>query len=216
MLPHHPLKFSRLTVFGLVAVLGLSQCSVNEQAQQARALRSVDIRLLAVEQANVAGVDVTQVRESADLSAAQQAVIGAVYATGKLPLLMRVNLEMRNPNDEDVALSEMEYIALLDGKQIATGRTTDRTEVRGNGGTKLALIILESNLRSTLGAQTEVGLLTLVSGLADRDRQPMRLTLRLKPTFVTTSGRRIPPGGYANVEKEFTPRRAVDIIDRRP
>jgi hypothetical protein len=69
-------------------------------------------------------------------------------------------------------------------------------------------------LRETLGDQTGESLANFALGLADRDRQPLRFTLKLKPTFITKSGRRISPPGYSKVEKEFTPAQALDAVSR--
>ncbi|SMB98989.1 hypothetical protein SAMN00120144_3792 [Hymenobacter roseosalivarius DSM 11622] len=198
----------------LLFVISLSQCGVSEQVQQAKAFEGAQFRLVSVEQATLAGIDVTRVRGAGDLSTVDRARLAVAYATGNLPLRMRVNLEVRNPNDETAALNAFDYIALIDGKQVATGRTTERIEVAPKGVT-LAPINLESNLRESMGEQSGEALANLALGLADRDRQPLRLTLRLKPTFVTSSGRTISPPGYVTVDKEFTASEVLDAVDRR-
>ena len=192
------------------AGLGLSSCGISEQVQQAKAFKGVDVRLVNIKQATLAGIDVTTVRAASDLTTMQKAALLAGYASRNLPLRMRANLEFRNPNNETAALNEFDYIALIDGKEVAKGRTIQRIEVPANGGITTAPINLESNLRDALGDQTEASLADFVLGLADGDRQPVRLTLRLKPTFITSSGRRISPGGYTTVDKEF---RATDLLD---
>ncbi|HEX8326794.1 MAG TPA: LEA type 2 family protein [Hymenobacter sp.] len=192
------LRASACLLFGLV----VGSCGVSEQVQRARPLQGFEIRLAAVDQASLAGIDVSQVRQSSDLTAPQQAVIGAAYATGKLPLLLRVKLEVRNPNDEDATLNEMEYIALLDGKQIAAGRIANRLEVRANGGTSAIPLTIETTLRSTEAERSEAAMLTLASGLANRER----IAVRVKPTFSTNSGRISLPGGYVLAGQEFRAR----------
>lgn len=195
---------------GAAGLAGLSSCGISEQVQQAKAFKGVDVRLVNVEQATLAGIDVTRVRQLSDLSTVQKAALLSGYATGSLPLRLRLNLEFRNPNDETAALNEFDYIALIDGKEVAKGRTTQRIEVPANGGVTTAPIDLNSNLREAVGDQTESSLADFALGLADGDRQPVRLTLKLKPTFITNSGRRISPGGYTTVDKEF---RATDLLD---
>lgn len=199
----------------LLLVAGLNGCGISEQVQQAKAFKDADFRLASVEQATVAGIDVTKIRQPGDLSTLDRARLAVAYASGNLPLRMRVNLEIRNPNDEMAALNELDYIALLDGKQVATGRTTERIEVAPNGGVALAPVTLESNLREAMGERSAESLADMVLGLADRDQQPLHLTLRIRPTFVTSSGRRIAPAGYVSVDKEFTAKQAVDAINRR-
>ncbi|WP_375435945.1 hypothetical protein [uncultured Hymenobacter sp.] len=207
----------RLSLFitGLLLILGVSSCGISEQVQQAKAFKDAEIRLASVEQATVAGIDVLQIRKVSDLSTLNQARLAAAYASGNLPLRMRLNLEIRNPNDEMAALNGLDYIALIDGKQVATGRTTERIEVSPNGGVALAPITLESNLRDALGEQSGESLANFAFGLADRSQEPMRLTLRLKPTFITSGGRSISPTGYINVNKEFTARQALNAVDQR-
>lgn len=202
-------------MLSLLLLTGLSGCGISEQVQQAKAFKDADFRLASVEQATVAGIDVTQIRQPGDLSTLDRARLAAAYAAGNLPLRMRVNLEIRNPNDEMAALNELDYIALIDGKQVATGRTTERVEVAPNGGVAIAPVTLESNLREAMGERSAESLADLVLGLADRDRQPLRLTLRLRPTFITSSGRRIAPAGYVNVDKNFTAGDVLNAVEKR-
>jgi hypothetical protein len=209
----HSYRFP-LPFFGLLLLLAGSGCGISEQVQQAKAFKNAQIRLASVEQATVAGIDVTQIRQPSDVSTVDKARLVAAYAAGNVPLRMRVNLEIRNPNDEMAALNELDYIALIDGKEVAKGRSTERIEV-APGGTTLAPVTLESNLRDAVSEQSGDALANLVLGLADRDRQPLRLTMRVRPTFVTSSGRRITPAGYINVDKEFTTSDVLDAIDRR-
>ncbi|QKG56003.1 LEA type 2 family protein [Hymenobacter sp. BRD128] len=201
-------------IAGVLAVAGLSQCGIHEQVQQAKAFKNVDVRLASIDQATVGGVNVLNLRQAADLGTAERALLLAAYTSGNLPLRMRANLEFRNPNNETAALNEFDYIALIDGKEVAKGHTTQRIEVPANGGVTTAPIQVESNLRQVLGDQTGESLANFALGLTDRDRQPLRFTLKLKPTFITSSGRRISPPGYSTVEKEFTPAQALDAVSR--
>ncbi|RZK17633.1 MAG: hypothetical protein EOO56_17580 [Hymenobacter sp.] len=216
MFSSFPLK-SRLAVqavAGLVAVASLSQCGIHEQVQQAKAFKNVDVRLASVDQAAVGGVNVLNLKQSADLGTAERVLLLAAATAGNLPLRMRVNLEFRNLNSETAALNAFDYIALIDGKEVAKGHTNQRIEVPANGGLVTAPVVIESDLRKTLGEQSGESLANFALGLTDRDRQPLRFTLKLKPTFITSSGKRISPAGYSTVEQEFTPAQALDAVSR--
>lgn len=201
-------------VAGLLAVASLSQCGIHEQVQQAKAFKNVDVRLASVDQATVGGVNVLNLKQSADLGTAERALLLAAATAGNLPLRMRVNLEFRNPNAETAALNEFDYIALIDGKEVAKGHTNQRIEVPANGGLVTAPVVVTSDLRKALGEKTGESLADFALGLTDRDRQPLRFTLKLKPTFITSSGKRISPPGYSTVEKEFTAAQALDAVSR--
>jgi hypothetical protein len=199
---------------GLLAVASLSQCGIQEQVQQAKAFKNVDVRLASVDQATVGGINVLNLRQATDLGTAERALLVAAATAGNLPLRMRVNLEFRNPNSETAALNEFDYIALIDGKEVAKGHTNQRIEVPANGGLTTAPIQVEGNLRQVLGEKSGESLADFALGLTDRDRQPLRFTLKLKPTFITSSGKRISPPGYSTVEKEFTAAQALDAVSR--
>jgi len=211
-LPKH--RIAAQAVAGLLAIAGLSQCGIQEQVQQAKAFKNVDVRLASVDQATVGGVNVLNLRQAGDLGTAERALLAAAATSGNLPLRMRVNLEFRNPNSETAALNEFDYIALIDDKEVATGHTNQRIEVPANGGLTTAPILVESDLRKALGQQSGESLANFALGLADRNREPLRFTLKLKPTFITSSGKRISPPGYTKVEKEFTPEQALDAVSR--
>jgi hypothetical protein len=201
-------------VAGLLAVASLSQCGISEQVQQAKAFKNVDVRLASVDQATVGGVNVLNLRQAGDLGTAERALLAVAATSGNLPLRMRVNLEFRNPNAETAALNEFDYIALIDGKEVAKGHTNQRIEVPANGGLVTAPIEVQSNLREALGEQSGESLSNFALGLTDRDKEPLRFTLKLKPTFITSSGKRISPPGYSKVEKEFTAAQALDAVSR--
>ena len=198
---------------GVLAVAGLSQCGIQEQVQQAKAFKDVDVRLASIDQATVGGVNVLNMRQAGDLGTAERALLAAAATAGNLPLRMRVNLEFRNPNDETAALNEFDYIALIDDKEVAKGHTNQRIEVPANG-MAMAPVEVNSNLRDALGSQTGESLANFAMGLTDRDRQPLRFTLKIKPTFITKSGKRISPPGYSKVEKDFTPAQVLDAVSR--
>jgi hypothetical protein len=201
-------------VAGLVAIASLSQCGIQEQVQQAKAFKNVEVRLASVDQATVGGVNVLNLRQAGDLGTAERALLAAAATAGNLPLRMRVNLEFRNPNSETAALNEFDYIALIDGKEVAKGHTNQRIEVPANGGLATAPVEVQSNLRDAFGEQSGESLANFALGLTDRDREPLRFTLKLKPTFITSSGKRISPPGYSKVEKEFTPAQVLDAVSR--
>ena len=201
-------------LLGLASLATLTQCGIHEQVQQARAFKQVEVRLAAIEQATVAGVSVLNARQAPDLGTAERALLLAAATAGNVPLRLRLRLEFRNPNSETAALNAFDYIALVDGKEIAKGHTSQRIEVPANGGLTTAPVVVESDLRKALGEHTGESLADFALGLTDRDRQPLRFTLKLKPTFITSSGRRISPAGYSTVEKEFTAAQVLDATTR--
>ncbi|TPG63058.1 LEA type 2 family protein [Hymenobacter nivis] len=199
----------------LGAALFASSCaSLNQQKEEGKNFKECEFKLQSIEQATLGGVDVTNVRSAADLSGGDRARIVAAYATGSLPLNMRVNLQVTNPNNEVAALNALDYKIMLDGNEVATGATTQRIEV-GPNSTAIATVPVNADVRKAIadGGLESVGNFAL--GLADRNRQPTRVTIAIRPT-VKIFGTTIKRPGYITVEKDVTARQLINERATRP
>ena len=195
------------------ALLGASLCltncaGVNRQKEEGANFKNCEFKLQSLEQATLGGVDVTAVRSAADLSPGDRARILAAYATGSLPLNMRVNLQVTNPNAELAALNALDYKILLDGNEVATGATTQRIEVPGNS-TATVTLPVNADVRKAVAGGGGEALGNFALGLADRTRQPTRVTIALRPT-VNFLGRAIKSADYITVDKDVTARQLLN------
>lgn len=204
-----PLRFA-LAAALCGAVFSAPGCAgVNRQKEEGRNFKNCEFKFEAIEQATLGGVDVTQVRSAADLSTGDRARILAAYATGSLPLNMRVRLQITNPNPELAALNALDYKILLDGNEVATGATTQRIEVPGNGGTALVTVPVNADVRKAAANGGGEALGNFALGLADRDRQPTRVSIAIRPT-VNFMGRAIKSPDYITVDKTVTARQLLN------
>lgn len=203
-------RFPRvLLAFALLSLsLPLSQCAgVNRQIEEGKKFKECTFALQSIEQATLGGVDVTNVRSAADLSGADRARILAAYGAGSLPLAMRVNLQVTNPNAELAALNALDYKVLIDGNEVATGATTQRIEVAPNS-TAVVTLPINADVRRAVanGGLESVGNFAL--GLADRNRQPTRLTFAVRPS-VKFLGATFKKANYITIEKDLTARQVL-------
>ena len=193
------------TAFSLASCAG-----INRQKEEGQNFKNCEFKLQYIEQATLGGVDVTNVRAAADLSTSARARILAAYATGSLPLNMRVNLQVTNPNGELAALNALDYKILLDGNEVATGAITQRIEVPGNS-TATVTVPVNADVRRAVANGSGEALGNFALGLADRRRQPTRLTIAIRPT-VNFLGRSIKSPDYVTVDKDVTAR---ELLNRR-
>ena len=193
----------------LGATLWLGGCAgVTRQKEEGQNFRNCEFKLQSVEQATLGGVDVTSVRSAADLSTGDRARILAAYATGALPLNMRVNLQITNPNDEVAALNALDYRILLDGSEVATGATTERIEVPAHS-TATATVPVNADVRRAVANGGGEALGNFALGLADRNRQPTRVSIAIRPS-VKFLGRTIKSPDYITVDKDVTARQLLN------
>lgn len=195
-----PLRHLFLSAALLGAGFSLTHCAgVSRQVEEGKNFQDCTFALQAIEQANLGGVDVTNIRSAADLSAADRARILAAYATGSLPLTMRVNLQVTNPNNELAALNALDYKILVDGSELATGATTERIAVPGHS-TATVTVPINADARQALRNGGAEALGGFALGLADRNRQPTRLTIAVRPS-VKFLGATFKKADYITVDK---------------
>lgn len=208
LLSHRPNRPLLATALLGALLLGSGCAGVNRQVEEGNNFKDCTFALQSIEQATLGGVDVTNIRSAADLSGADRARILAAYAAGALPLNMRVNLQVTNPNNAVAALNALDYKILVDGNEIATGATTQRIEV-GPNSTAIATVPVNADVRKTLatGGLESVGNFAL--GLADRNRQPTRLTIAVRPS-VKFLGTTFKKADYSTIDKDVTARQVLD------
>lgn len=187
----------------------LSNCAgVNRQVEEAKNFQDCTFALQSIEQATLGGVDVTAIRSVADLTVADRARILAAYAGGSLPLTMRVNLQVTNPNSDLAALNTLDYKVLVDGSELATGATTERLEVPGRS-TATVTLPITADARQLLRNGGAEALSGFALGLADRNRQPTRVTIAVRPS-VKFLGATFKKADYITVDKYVTARQVLD------
>ncbi|MGI4737151.1 MAG: LEA type 2 family protein [Janthinobacterium lividum] len=189
--------------------LALTNCAgINRQQQEGQNFKDCTFALQSIEQATLAGVDVTTIHSAADLNPADRARILVAYGTGSLPLTMRVNLQVTNPNQALAALNALDYKVLIDGKEVATGATTQRIEVPANSTATLTLPInADAHQLVANGGAEALGGFAL--GLADRNRQPTRVTIAVRPS-VKFLGATIKRPDYLTIDKDITARQLLN------
>ncbi|WP_375417348.1 hypothetical protein [uncultured Hymenobacter sp.] len=160
------------------------------QRQQLKAVRTfakTTFQLAAVEEVRLAGVDIpAAANNSLPPSAPASELKAAASGTGAVPLHLRLRLEARNPNRDKVLLNQLEYLVLVDGREVATGSTDNMLEIEPRSTLSIPLT-LDANVREALAAGLAPE--TLASALGTWNRPSARLRVHVRPTFQNATGR---------------------------
>lgn len=183
-----------------VLVMGLGAC---KSMRELKNLTKCQFRIGTVTGINLAGVNIQTVRKFSDLGVRDAAKVGSVLAGGSLPLGMTINLEVKNPNKSLAAMNRLEWIAMIDEREILTGFVSERVEVQPNGGIANLPISVNVNLRKVLGSMGKSELLDYGMGLTDQSNRPSRVAIKLKPTIMVGKHALEYPG-WITVKREFT------------
>ena len=160
--------------------------SLRQQTKAVRTYAKTTFKLAGLDEAQLAGLDL-KTRGGAALTPAQlEQLSSATRGSADVPLRLRLRLEARNPNREKVMLNQLEYLVMVDNREVARGTTDDVLEVGGRKTLSIPLTVT-ANVRNVLaiGLKPE----NLASAFATWNQQPARVRVRVRPTFQNVTGR---------------------------
>ena len=190
----------------LVAVpLLFSQCSVNKQLSQAKALGDCRYTIASADSVYLAGVDVRQFRKVEDINPARYPRLAAGLLTRNVPLDARINLDIVNPTNKMAGINQLEYRIILAGQELFTGFLNQRIEVAAGGGRTRVPVHLNANAYQLLtDGKTRDAFTQLVQNLSGAaGTQPSKLTIKIKPTL-DLLGKQVNYPGYITIDQDVT------------
>jgi LEA14-like dessication related protein len=190
-----------------IAILPILLIALTENScnflKEISALGKCEFRMTTLEDPEIAGVDVSQVRSLTDLNFVDMGIISASILTGDLPLSFTLNVEVRNPNPAMAALNRLEYMAFIDDVEVARGHLDKRIEIPASGGISTIPLRLNTDLIDILEKDSRQALLNFGLNLADAGKRPTRVSIKVKPTILV-GGMEINYPGYFTVKHDFT------------
>jgi LEA14-like dessication related protein len=139
-----------------------------------------------------------------ELNFMDAAKLMAAFSTGgEFPLTFVQNVEVRNPNLSDVAaINRLDWILLVDDKEITQGTNEQRVEVPPNSITNMPLSF-KIDLRKVISSGASSAFLNLVLNLVKQSKQPSSIKLKVKPSF-NIAGVNIAYPGYISLSQNFS------------
>lgn len=172
--------------------------SLRQQKKAVRTYAKTTISLAGLDEAQLGGFNVPLQNAGTGLAPAQiDQLVAAASGSGTVPLRLRLRLEARNPNRQKVLLNELEYQVLVDNREVARGTTDDVLEVPERNTLSIPLTIT-ANVHDVLGAGMKPE--RLASAFSTWNRQPARLSVRVRPTFQNATGRAFRTTGFEPIQ----------------
>jgi len=172
--------------WGLALALAGAGCAT---LQQIAALRQVHFDLAGVRNGRLAGVDVSRIRSSTDLTALDVGRVALAVARKDLPLEFIVDVSALNPPENQVTATmvRLAWTVLLNDKETISG-VVDTTLTLPPGTAVGIPMSMRLNLLQFFDgpAQSMVDLAASIAGLS---RDPTRVAIRAIPTIDTPIGR---------------------------
>jgi LEA14-like dessication related protein len=180
--------------------IGLYSCSYLKELS---ALKECEFRMTTVENMLLAGVDISKIVTTRDYSLEQTGKITKSILQGTLPLSFILNIEVKNPNQNNASLNRLEYIALIDTTQVASGSLEEQIVIPAAGGIATIPLNVRTDLLDLLKKAPINTLLNFTLNLADNGKRPVRVSVKIKP-WIQVGVRNIEYPGYLTITKDFS------------
>lgn len=166
----------------MLAVVGLL-ASCKELAGLTNLITNCTFSLKSVENYTVAGFDTSGKNSLKDFNFLDAAKISQNLLSQKLPISMVVNVRVDNPGEEAL-LNQLQWIALLDGKEMVHGNVDKRIVIPAHGNGVIPLNV-HVDLFKVLNDESGVKVLeTALALIADeKPSEKVDLSFKVKPTF---------------------------------
>ena len=192
-----PITSSTLVI---LAFLCLSGCA---SIQSFTNLLRCDFRVVSLKDTKIAGIDVQHTKNLSEIGLLQAGAITTAYLGGSLPLDFTLNIEAKNPNDQQAELSDFDWIVSIDDVEMARGTHEGRTVIPGQAGTAMVPLIVSIDLMKALHDKSKQAMLNFGLNLADAGDKPTRVSLKIRPTVYINGNTPLKYPGYISVGTEF-------------
>jgi len=151
----------------------------------------------------VADTKLDGVQQLSDLSLIDAGKMTAGFLTGDLPMRLTANISVTNPNKRPAAINSVDWILLVDGRQVATGMLEKRFEVGPNGNSAILPFEIELDLSEALKSDDKGRLMKFVFNLSGNNNVlPSDVTLKIKPS-IAIGKKTVKVPGYIPIKKRF-------------
>lgn len=194
--------YKTLFLSSIFILLFSTSCDVMQQVSQMSNLTKCEFRLESVQQLNLAGINVQNVKKVSDLNMFDAAKIASAISSQQFPLDFTLNVEAKNPNSSAAGMTRIDWILLIDDIEMTHGILDQQVTIPANNGIALIPMQMHVDLQKALTGKSADAVINFGMNLAGTGNKPTRFTLRMKPT-ITVGSFPITYPGYLNIKTEF-------------
>ena len=191
-------KIKRTFIILFVA-LGLSSCDLLTQVAQMANFANCTFDFNSINKIQMLGVNLSKGMTKDDLNATQLLNLANALMKRELPVTFNVKLDVENPNSIAAAMSKMDYIVSLNGKQVIS--TTMNNSINVPAKSKNTITIpVTTDLFQLFSGESADAILNLAFKLAGASSDPVKLGLQVKP-YITINNQQLAYPNYITINK---------------
>ncbi|MDW8345368.1 MAG: LEA type 2 family protein [Bacteroidia bacterium] len=162
-------------------MLVLVQC---QAIQQTRNFANCEFSLVAMNRLSMAGIDILGIQKLSDLGLPAILQLGTLFINeSEFPLDINLSVEVRNPNNVLAAMNRLEYICLIDDREVLSGVMKERVEVPPLGKATFPIDLRIDLKKIFKDQESRNAVIGFGLGLVGNSQQPSRLSIKAKPSI---------------------------------
>ena len=172
------------TLIIIFVALGLSSCEVltqvANQAAQMYNLVNCTFDFNNVNNIQMLGINLNKGMTKNDLNVSQLLSLTNALINKSLPVSFNVNLDINNPNSIAAAMTKMDYVLTLNGKQVVSTTLNQGVNVPANSKGSVSIPIT-TDLFQLFSGESADAIVNLAFKLAGTSSEPVNVGLKVKP-----------------------------------
>jgi hypothetical protein len=168
------------TLIVLFVTMGLASCSVLSQMAQVANFVNCKFDFNSVDKIQMLGVNLSKGMSKTDLNAAQLLSLANALMKRELPVTFNVNVDVNNPNSIAAAMTKMDYILTLNGKQVVSTTMNNAISVPAKSSSVVSIPIT-TDLFQLFSGESADAIVNLAFKLAGASSNPVNVGLKVKP-----------------------------------
>lgn len=172
-------KFKKALII-LFVTMGLASCDVLNQVAQMANFANCSFNFNSVSQIQMLGIDLSKGMTRENLNISQGLALINAINSRSLPVTFNVNVGVRNPNGIAAAMSKMDYILTLNGKQVVSTTMNNSINVPANSSSVVSIPIT-TDLFQLFSGESADAIVNLAFKLAGASSDPVNVGLKVKP-----------------------------------
>ena len=187
------------TLIILFVTIGLASCDVLNQMAQIANLVNCTFDFNSVNQIQMLGINLSKGMTKTDLNATQLLSLADAIMRKQLPVSFNVNVDVKNPNSIAAAMTKMDYILTLNGKQVVSTTMNNGINVPANSSSVVSIPIT-TDLFQLFSGESADAIVNLAFKLAGASSNPVNVGLKVKP-YISINGQQLAYPDFISMNK---------------
>ena len=171
---------------------------LTSQVSSVANLVNCDFSLKNVNNISIAGVNLKNIT-SGNLSATDVVKLVAAYQSKQVPLSMDLNINVKNPTNQQASMTAMDWILAIDGTDVANGASNHTYTIKPSTTTTVPLGV-STDLGQLFSSKGVDALKNFASSFSN-DGTSSKIGLRIRPSM-TVGTTQVPFPNYIKIEKK--------------